>query len=155
MNGYLLSVIGTVLVSSVLVAIIPEGKTSKVVQGIAKCVCLLAIVAPIPNLLKSLKSDEKGSDSQTIFSQTVIETDEDFINYYSEMRIRAATEDLQTEMQEKFSIDVRITLTWEYESEEIRITAITVQTENQLKEEEKTAMWEYLTKNYCSEVLIE
>lgn len=155
MNGYLLSVIGTVLVSSVLVAIIPEGKTSKVVQGIAKCVCLLAIVAPIPNLLKSLKSDEKGSDSQTIFSQTVIETDEDFINYYSEMRIRAATEDLQAEMQEKFSIDVRITLTWEYESEEIRITAITVQTENQLKEEEKTAMWEYLTKNYCSEVLIE
>lgn len=155
MNGYLLSVIGTVLVSSVLVAIIPEGKTSKVVQGIAKCVCLLAIVAPIPNLLKSLKSDEKGSDSQTIFSQTVIETDEDFINYYSEMRIRAATEDLQAEMQEKFSIDVRITLTWEYESEEIRITAITVQTENQLKEEEKTAMWKYLTKNYCSEVLIE
>ncbi len=155
MNGYLLSVIGTVLITTVLVAILPEGKTSKVVQGIAKCICLLAIVAPIPNLLKSVKSDEKDFDSQIIFSQTVIETDEDFINYYSELRIRAAQEDLEREIEEKFFVQSEITLAWEYESEEIRITAINVRVEKELNEEEKTSMWEYLTKNYCSEVLIE
>ncbi len=155
MNGYLLSVIGTVLITTVLVAILPEGKTSKVVQGIAKCVCLLAIVSPIPNLLKSVKSDEKDFNSQIIFSQTVIETDEDFINYYSEMRIRAAQEDLEREIKEKFSVQSEVTLAWEYESEEIRITAIRVRLQDERSEEEKTSMWEYLTKNYCSEVLIE
>ena len=155
MNGYLLSVIGTILITTVLVAILPEGKTSKVVQGISKCICLLAIVSPIPNLLKSVKSDGKDFDSQIIFSQTVIETDEDFINYYSELRIRAAQEDLEREIEQKFSVQSEITLAWEYESEEIRITAMKVLVTEEVSEEEKTSMWEYLTKNYCSEVLIE
>ena len=152
MNVYLLSVIGTVLVASILTAIAPEGKTSGIIKAIAKSACLLAIVAPIPSYLNSGNSDEKNADLQTIFSQTVIETDEDFIKYYSEMRIRATAQALEAELKEKFSVQTSVEFEWRNESDEIKITKIIVKTENG---EKNVAMWEYLTKNYCSEVLIE
>ena len=152
MNGYLLSVIGTVLIAALLTAIAPDGKTSGLIKAIAKSACLLAIVAPIPSYLNSGNSDEKNADLQTIFSQTVIETDEDFIKYYSEMRIRATAQALEAELKEKFSVVASVELEWMNESDEIKITKIIVRTENG---EANTAMWEYLTKNYCSEVMIE
>lgn len=152
MNGYLLSVIGTVLIAALLTAIAPDGKTSGLIKAIAKSACLLAIVAPIPSYLNSGNSDEKNADLQTIFSQTVIETDEDFIKYYSEMRIRATAQALEAELKEKFSVVASVELEWSNESDEIKITKIIVRTENG---EANTAMWEYLTKNYCSEVMIE
>lgn len=152
MNGYLLSVIGTVLIAALLTAIAPDGKTSGLIKAIAKSACLLAIVAPIPSYLNSGNSDEKNADLQTIFSQTVIETDEDFIKYYSEMRIRATAQALEAELKEKFFVVASVELEWMNESDEIKITKIIVRTENG---EANTAMWEYLTKNYCSEVMIE
>lgn len=152
MNGYLLTVIGTVLIAALLTAIAPDGKTSGLIKAIAKSACLLAIVAPIPSYLNSGNSDEKNGDLQTIFSQTVIETDEDFIKYYSEMRIRATAQALEAELKEKFSVMASVELEWTNESDEIKITKIIVRTENG---EANTAMWEYLTKNYCSEVMIE
>ena len=152
MNGYLLSVIGTVLLAALLTAIAPEGKTSGAIKAIAKSACLLAIVAPIPSYLNSGNSDEKSTQSQTIFSQTVIETDEDFIKYYSEMRIRATAQALERELKEKFSVQTSVELQWSYELSEIQIRKIIVKTQNG---EQNTAMREYLTKNYCSEVMIE
>ena len=152
MNGYLLSVIGTILIAALLTAIAPDGKTSGLIKAIAKSACLLAIVAPIPSYLNSGNLDEKNADSQTIFSQTVIETDEDFIKYYSEMRIRATEQALEAELKDKFFIETSVELEWVYQSDEIKITKIIVKTENG---EENTVMWEYLTKNYCSEVMIE
>lgn len=152
MSGYLLSVIGTVLIAALFTAITPEGKTAGLIKAIAKSVCLLAIIAPIPSYLNSEKSDEKNRDFQTIFSQTVIETDEDFIKYYSEMRIRATTQALEAELKEKFLVEASVELQWAYDLGEIKITKMIVKTENG---EENTAMWEYLTKNYCSEVMIE
>ena len=47
MNEYVLSVIGTVLIASVLTAILPEGKTSGIIKGITRLVCVVAIVAPV------------------------------------------------------------------------------------------------------------
>ncbi len=152
MSGYLLSVMGTVLLAALLTAITPDGKTSGLIKAIAKSACLLAIVAPIPSYLHSGKSDEKSEQTETIFLQTVIETDEDFIKYYSEMRIRATKQALERELEEKFSVKTSVELGWTYQLGEVKITKIKVKTENG---EKKMQMWEYLTKNYCSEVMIE
>lgn len=159
MNGYLLGVIGTVLLSAILTAIIPEGKTAKTVKGMTKLACLLVIISPIPNYLKAsglLKGSDK--DSLTNFPQTVIQTDSEFIKYYSEMRIRQTEEALEKEILDKYGKRTQVTLAWEEQTsgyDEIKITKIHVQTENGLTAEEANAMWEYLTKTYCSEVLIE
>lgn len=162
MNGYLVAVIGTVLISAVVTAITPDGKTAAVIKGIAKLICLLSIVAPIPRFLQMLNSDESSENSQMYFSENVIQTDEDFIKYYSEMRVHAVENALKMEIKDKFSIDASVALEWkydtekdDYDAEKIRILKMIVQPANEIGEEEKTAMWEYLTKNYCSEVLIE
>ena len=152
MSAYLLSVIGTVLIASVLTAIAPDGKTAGIVKAVAKSVCLLAIVAPIPHYLNSEKFDEKNAVVDGFFSQAVIQTDESFIKYYSEMRIHATEQALEAELKEKFAVETDVVMEWLYQSGEIKITKIVVKIQNG---ENKESMWEYLTKNYCSEVLIE
>ena len=155
LDGYLLCIIGTVLLSSILTAIVPEGKTSAVIKGIAKLVCLLVIVSPIPRFLQ--KENFFDEADETFFSQTVIQTDEDFIKYYSEMRIKNAESALEQELEKNFSVVVKLSLEWEYgeDTNEIKITKIHVEKESEIDEEGEKVMWEYLTKNYCSEVLIE
>lgn len=155
MSGYLLSMTGTILLSAILTALIPDGKTAGVIKGITRLACVLVIVAPIPAFLNAEKNDKTGGNSQIFFTETVIQTDENFIKYYSEMRISAAEKALQEEILEKFSYGVEVTLGWTDEDGEIRITNLYVKTDETIKEEDERAMWDYLTKNYCSEVLIE
>ena len=155
MNGYILSIIGTILLCAFLTAIAPEGRTSAVIRGVAKLACLIVIVAPIPQLLYSKKNDKTGQD---FFSQTVIETDADFIKYYSEMRISSMERALEEEIYEEFCVKSSVSLAWEYpktQTEDIKITKITVRTETLSETEVLKRMSEYLTLQYCSEVLIE
>ena len=52
-SGYLLTIIGTVLVCSLITAIAPEGKTTASVKGVAKLVCTLAIISPVLRFFKT------------------------------------------------------------------------------------------------------
>ena len=164
MNGYLLSVIGTVLLCAILTAILPEGKTAGAIKGVAKLACVLAIVAPVLEFFKSGKKGEsEQKTSSGIFSETVIQTDEAFIEYYSELRIRETETALESELNEKFQVQAKITLEWQreketvdgkYESDSIRITRIRIWI-NDETEEVSQMIAEYVKKNYCSEVLLE
>jgi hypothetical protein len=78
------------------------------------------------------------------------------------MRIRDTESALAAELKDKFSVTTSVKMTWEFDNEEgesdtdrIRITQIRVRLDEELSEEEKREMSNYLTKNYCSEVLLE
>lgn len=150
MNGYLLSVIGTVLLSAVLTAIAPNGKTAFVIKNVAKLACLLVIVSP---LLTYVQREKKGGDLKNNSTKEVINTDESFIQYYSEMKVRQAEETLEKEIFEKLSLSCKLTFSWELLEDEIFIRKITVL--SPIDTEEKESLYEYLTKNYCSEVVFE
>lgn len=156
MNGYLLCVIGTVLVCSILTAIAPEGRTLAVIKGVARLVCVLAIIAPVLTFFKTgelaVFSDKNRQD---FFSEDGIQTQESFIQYYSEMRISQTEIALQEEMEEKYKVFSTITLSWSQFEGEIRIDKIQIKLLKPTDEEVKRAVCEYLTNNYCSEVLIE
>lgn len=165
MSGYLLSIIGTVLLCAILTAIVPQGKTSGVIKGIAKLACVLVIVSPV---LRFFKTGEIGGNtlenSPTFFPQMGIETDENFIQYYSEMRVRATETALQEEIWDRYGVETTVSLFWEqekedvgkyYETERIKIKEIRIKCLEEPSREVKEIMWEYLTKNYCNEVLIE
>ena len=168
MNEYLLCVIGTVLLSAVLTAIAPDGKTSSVIKGAAKLACILAIVSPVMNFfatgeMQAGKIWGVEENSTTNFSQIGIQTDGEFIKYYSEMRIRHTQTALEKELWNDFNAKTTVLLDWErkdfqsgrYEESAVCITKINVTCENEIGEEVKQKMWEYLKTNYCSEVLIE
>ena len=148
MNGYLLSVIGTVLLSAVLTAIAPNGKTAFVIKNVAKLACLLVIVSP---LLTYVQREKKGGDLKNNSTKEVINTDESFIQYYSEMKVRQAEETLEKELLDKFSLSCNLAFSWELLKDEIFIRKITVF--SPVTTEEKEILYGYLTKNYCSEVV--
>ncbi len=149
MNGYLIAVMGTVLLCAILTSIIPNGKTAGVVKGMAKLACLLAIVSPIPKFLSGEKSWDKNLE------KSVLQTDETFIQYYSNMRITQAEESLRQELHDKFAVRVAVTVRAKTDTTVLEFETISIEMENDVAEEVKTAMCEYLTKMYCSEVLIE
>lgn len=165
MSGYLLSVIGTVLLCAIVTAIIPQGKTSGVIKGVARLACVLVIVSPILHFFKTGEiSGNSTENSPTFFPQSGIQTDDSFIQYYSEMRVRETEKLLEEELCELFVIKTEVTLHWVrevemlgkfYEADSIKIKEICVKCVQNPSGEIKKAIWEYLTKNYCSEVLIE
>ncbi len=164
MNGYLLGVIGTVLLCSLLTAIAPEGKTSAAIKGIAKLACALAILAPVLRFFQSGDIDVLLGAGEKNSSQTVIRTDEAFIQYYSERRVEETEAALETELLEKYAVAVEVDLTWrfdeeslggKYSLEKIKIERIHIQTVEQTTEEVKHQMQTFVAKTYCSEVQIE
>ena len=156
MKEYLLSIVGTVLLSAFLTAILPDGKTSGLIKAITRLTCTLAIVAPLLQFFQSGSSSFMEIEkSESIFSQTVIEGEKSFIHYYSELRVREAERALENEIAKNHEIAAEVSLQWKYESEVICIEKIFVKTSEKQDEEVLKGVWEYLTKNYCSEVLIE
>lgn len=97
MNEYLLSVIGVVLFSSVLLAILPSGKTSELIKAIARIGCLVTILAPIVQFFVA------GKEFEGIFDESSIQTQTAFIQYCSEERIQEAEILLTNELQDKYS----------------------------------------------------
>ncbi len=161
MSGYLLSVIGTVLVCSLLTAIAPEGKTSAVIKGIARLACVLTIISPV---LRFFKTGDFGENGEEIFTEKVISVDESFIQYYSEKRVKETELALKNKLEELYAPVHAVRLDWKLEKEEfgnrystdcIKIQRICVELPKGIDEEVKEKMSSYLTKNYCSEVLIE
>ena len=157
MSDYLLVIVGSVLVSAILTAVIPSGKTANVIKGVTKAVCLLAILSPVPEILAKSGWLE---ENENYFSQPVIQTDTSFIKYYSEMRIQNAEELLEKEILDKYSLGTDVTLIWQYadaniDTDNIKILQICVQILQPYDGERKMEVKEYLMKNYCSEVMIE
>lgn len=158
MSAYLLKIVGIVLISSVLTAILPNGKTSGVIKGVAKLLCLVVIVSPIMQALRVFHSNEKDGQ-ENYFSQSVIKTDESFIQYYSETRILETEQALQKELNRQFNVESRVALEWESMQNEgivkLKITKIHVQITAEIDDAKKEEIRAYLEKTYCSEVLVE
>ena len=165
MNEYLLSLIGIILLSAILTSILPDGKTLGLIKSIMRMVCILAIISPIFTYFQSGEVALRGGGNyDKKFAEAGIEIDSIFIHYYSEMRISETEKALKQELFEIFSVDCEVLLEWVLAAESVgrnesievvKITNISINMQETPTEEVKKKMWEYLTKNYCSEVLIE
>lgn len=155
MKEYLLSVVGIVLISSILLAVIPEGKTTGVIKGTAKMACLLVIVSPVIRYFcEREKIEKKVAIDGIFFQETVIDEDVDFIQYNYEIRVRLIEQALKKELQEVYAIDTEVMLEWEL-AESVRVSTIHIIPQCVIEEDIKIAVSEYLEQKYCSEVLLE
>ncbi len=165
MNGYLLGVLGTVLVCSLFTAIAPEGKTTGIIKGVARLACVLVIIAPVLVFFKTGSLAVLTGGKEEIFTnESVINGDGEYIQYYSEQRVRATEEAMKKELTEKYGVALSVSLQWTIEKEEfgglymadgIRIQRIEIDVSSETKEEVIEKMRQYVRENYCSEVLIE
>ena len=164
MKEYLLSIIGIVLISSILLAIMPDGKTASVIKGTTKLSCLLVIISPIIGYFDSnIRNSNNAEKAGNFFQETVIDEDESFIQYYSEKRIYLAEIALEEELFEHFQVNTKVTLCWEildfqmdaYSGNNIKVCSIAVNSKDGMEDSMKKKVCEYLENKYCSEVLIE
>ena len=164
MNAYLLSVIGTILISAIITALIPEGKTATVIRSVAKLACTVAILAPILHFFKTGELGEGGELSNTAtgnFSKISIEADEEFIQYYCEIRVRETERALENELAKTHGVSADVALLWElrteevyglYDGQEIYIKAVKILPKQTIEGETRTKIMEKFKNEYGCEV---
>ncbi len=153
MSGYLLGIIGTVLLAALVTGIAPKGKTADAVKGTAKVVCLIAIVSPVLHFFV------QEGNLEVFFENSVIETDALFIEYCREKRIESAQAALEKTLEEEFGGAFEVTLVWSsyetqegfYEAEQIKIEKVCVQAETPLEEEMLFKIEKYIETGYACE----
>ena len=162
MKGYVFSIVGTVLLSTIVICVLPDGKTAVTIKGVAKCFCVLIIISPILTFFQSNGEEAKSSsNSQINFLEADIEMDSSFIQYFSNERVLWTQTQLERELQERYNLYLTVVLEWEWRKsqedgvEGIYIYQIRVQGVAQETEKTKKEILEYLTQNYCEEVLLE
>ena len=158
MSEYLLGIIGTVLFSAILMAILPNGKTSSMIKSVARLACLVVVLSP---LVGFFKEGEVFGDN---FLKTGIRTDKNFIEYCSKISIENAENALEQHLKERYGREFEVTFLWEerkmdegvYEVERIKIMkAILLPTTGELSQKEGKEIQSYLLENFNfpSEVL--
>jgi len=160
MNTYVLSVIGVVLVSAVLTAILPEGKTNGIIKSITKVACVLTIVAPIIEYF----GGNKNVNSEEIFAETVINSDLNFIDYCSKISVENAKGEIEKSIREEFGREITVELLWEYdngqtqlfgsayEDRKIKIYRAILKTKEELNVEAQRSIVEWIKKTGIDEV---
>ncbi|MBQ4268434.1 MAG: hypothetical protein IJB97_02155 [Clostridia bacterium] len=111
MNAYILSVLGIVLFSSMITVMIPDGKTAGFIKGIARLVCVFAIVAPLINFFQN---GAKNGNGENIFLNSVIKTDEAYIDYCSKISIKTAEKQVIQTVEKEYGIACEIQFQWQY-----------------------------------------
>lgn len=111
MNGYVLIVLGVVLVSTVTTAILPDGKTSVFVKSISRLACVFVVVSPVFTFF------QKGINRENIFEETVINTDGAYIDYCSKISVENAEKVLKNTIEQEFDVVCDVCLVWRYDKE--------------------------------------
>lgn len=162
MREYVLSIVGTVLLSAVITAILPDGKTAVTIKSVAKTLCVLIIVSPILTYFqRNAEASAILGNSQINFLETDIQSDQAFIQYFSNQRVLQTQTQLERELKERYGLSLTVVCVWEWRKrenvgyEEVYISQIRVQGAKEERKELQQEILEYLTKNYCEEVLLE
>ena len=126
LSEYLLSVIGTVLFSAVLTAILPSGKTTAIIKSTARLACLVVVLSPV---LDFFKNGELFGEN---FMKTGIQTDRNYIEYCSKISVESAEKSLAEHLKTEYGIEFEVNFLWEevrteergYEVERIKIVKV-------------------------------
>ncbi len=153
MSGYLLGVIGIVLFSSVLLAVLPSGKTGEMIRGIARIACVITILSPVVHFFVD------AGNLEGFFREKGIETEPAFIEYCSKERIEEAEEMLKKDLSEKYEGIERIELQWKnetiyyggYSASGVKIEKIFVYLNKEITNSAHKEMIEYLFNQYGCE----
>jgi len=110
MAEYLLSITGVVLISSILTNIMPTGKTSTLIRGIVRLCLYLLILSPVYEFVQKRFVGENDKIFQNYFSETVIETDTQYIEYCSEKSVEYVEAALEKKVLQEYGEVVEIEL---------------------------------------------
>lgn len=124
MSGYLLTLLGIVLLGVLIEVILPSGTTSKYISGIFSIFVTFVILSPI---LTWIKSDYKLSD---YFTKTDIQLNEKLLYNINNSKLGEIEQIIIEELNTNGYTNVKIDIQFEMEADNVKITQVLVDLQN-------------------------
>ena len=124
MSGYLLTLLGIVLLGVLIEVILPPGTTSKYISGIFSIFVMFVILSPI---LTWIKSDYKLSD---YFTKTDIQLNEKLLYNINNSKLGEIEQIIIEELNTNGYTNVKIDIQFEMEADNVKITQVLVDLQN-------------------------
>ena len=120
MNGYLLALLGVILLGVLVDVILPSGSTSKYISGIFSIFVIFVMISPV---LTWIKNDYKISD---YFTSTDIELNEQLLHNINNSKFDAIEIEIEQELHNNGYTNVDIQVSFELVADNVKITQVLV-----------------------------
>lgn len=120
MNGYLLALLGVILLGVLVDVILPSGSTSKYISGIFSIFVMFVMISPV---LTWIKNDYKISD---YFTSTDIELNEQLLHNINNSKFDAIEIEIEQELHNNGYTNVDIQVSFELVADNVKITQVLV-----------------------------
>ena len=124
MSGYLLALLGVVILGVLIDVVIPSGSTSKYISGIFAIFVMFVMISPVLNFIKN---DYKLSD---YFSSVDIELNEKLLYNITDNKFNALESDMQKELSDNGYNNVVVDIKFNIEADNVEITQVLVDLTN-------------------------
>ena len=124
MNGYLVTLLGVIVLGVLIDVILPSGSISKYISGIFAIFVLFVIISPI---ITFIKNDYKITD---YFTNVDIELNEKLLYNMNETKLNALETSIQEELNADGYCNVIIDIQFELVEENVKITQVLVDLTN-------------------------
>ena len=145
MTEYLLSITGVVILSTVLSNILPTGKTTNLIKGFFRLCAHIVILSPVADFINDY-STKKEEIFKNYFEESVIKTDENYIEYCSEKTVAETERQIEKTLKEDYSISalVKVILAengddfFQIEKIVVEVENISTETKSKIEQDFKT-----------------
>lgn len=120
MSGYLLTLLGVILLGVLVDVILPSGSTAKYISGIFSIFVVFVIVSPLLSFIK------KGYNLKDYFSSEQIELDDKLLNSFNKTKFSKLESDIEQELADKGYENVEVSITLNTEGKDLKIDNIQV-----------------------------
>ena len=124
MSGYLLSLLGVILLGVLVDAILPSGSTSKYISGIFAIIVMFVMISPV---ITWLKNDYKITD---YFTTSEIQLNDKLLYNINNNKLNALESEIQQELEDSGLAGVIVDIKFELVAEDVKITQVLVDLKN-------------------------
>lgn len=124
MQGYILSILGIVIISVLTEILLPSGQTAKYIRSLLAVFVVYVLINPIITLLKS------DFDINKFLVTNNIELDKNLLNAIYSSKIEAKQTDLENLLEEQGYTGVKICIEYEIVDQEVLLSKVKVNIDN-------------------------
>lgn len=124
MGGYLLTILGVVILGVVIDVILPSGSTSKYISGIFAIVVMFVIISPVLAWVKN------GYNIQDYFTLQDISLDDKLMHNINNSKFNELEKQIEQELNDKGYSNIKVDIQFSIESTNVKISQVLVDLSN-------------------------
>lgn len=124
MGGYLLSILGVVILGVVIDIILPSGTTSKYISGIFAIVVMFVIISPVLTWIN------KGYNIKDYFTLQDITLDEKLLYNINNSKFNELEKEIEQELTDNGYTNVKIDIQFDIDATNVKISQVLVDLSN-------------------------